>query len=141
MSNLIRINNKLMTKNNKLLTAAAYVPPTPQEEIIIPVSSVDEFGIIYDINDIPLNTPITFSYTDYSGSPSHLPLYLSYAMYVSNWSDYYASPNLAFTDKAVTFTITDKGNYTGFNIGIFKSNLSEHINYGNMSGYKLYYMA
>ena len=29
MSNLIRINNKLMTKNNKLLTAAAYVPPTP----------------------------------------------------------------------------------------------------------------
>lgn len=29
MSNLIRINNKLMTKNNKLLTATAYVPPTP----------------------------------------------------------------------------------------------------------------
>ena len=29
MSNLIRINNKLMTKNNKLLTAAAYVPPGP----------------------------------------------------------------------------------------------------------------
>ena len=31
MSNLIRINNKLMTKNNKLLTAAAYVPPVPSE--------------------------------------------------------------------------------------------------------------
>lgn len=29
MSNLIRINNKLMTKNNKLLTATTYVPPTP----------------------------------------------------------------------------------------------------------------
>ena len=34
MSNLIRINNKLMTKNNKLLTAAAYVPPVPPGPVL-----------------------------------------------------------------------------------------------------------
>lgn len=44
MSNLIRINNKLMTTNNKLYTATAYVPPPPP-----PIPSDMDF--IYLAND------------------------------------------------------------------------------------------
>lgn len=44
MSNLIRINNKLMTTNNKLYTAAAYVPPPPP-----PIPS--DMHFIYLAND------------------------------------------------------------------------------------------
>lgn len=129
-------DNKVLTHDSKWLKEAT---PAPQE-IIIPPSLIANDAINYDINDIPLNTPFTFSYTSYSGNPSESPTFIQYMMNTSNWSAYEFSEMISLTDKAATFTITDKKNYNNFMIALYKPNGSDPILISNISGYKLSYM-
>lgn len=126
-------DNKVLTHDSKWLKEAA-VP----QEIIIPVSSTDDYTLYYDINDVPLNTPLTFSYTNYRGDPSNPPTYISVIMRSDDWAEY-EMINSNLTDKATTFTITNKGSYTVWSINVNKGNDST-ILISDISGYKLSYM-
>lgn len=136
MTKILSFDNKLMKIGNGLLGPAE---PGPQE-IIIPVLLIGPDALNYDINDIPLNIPLTFSYNDYTGNPNEPPIFAVFYMFTTNWQSYESSGLISLTDKSATFTVTDKRNYERLSVCLFKSNGEDSIQISDIQGYKLYYI-